>query len=488
MLNGINTKLYRASNVLKVMSYWKALFSSVMNIISQQLVVVHNYEARPRDRLILEKLLRLCWCNSLPDELLSKRQLKIMRQMVQKFVGNVASRQMLFQCSRPGCVGGAACRTANVEIASRLCGIVLFSRRPVDPTISRWWKCTPLLRVVGCGVCLHALWPRGCPRKRNKGRGRGALPQDLLQGGNDDEHWHVLHDWRSERTWEFFNVGITGCVMVLVLTCLQSGHRIMAWVMSRDGIPARSSRPFKTLGDLELKKKSKPEALLEFFAPSSSPVWSALSEGCMNLHDRGRAAEHWCCVVAYHQGSFKDVIVMIWQNQLPVLAHIWAKLVELLLSWPQRLLLLLSDHDEIRRLVARTFPFLCKCCMPRGVEALQRDCPSEEATLAYDKKVLAKELAWQLDLSIFDREVSHACAKTHIEAANGKAPSFENVATTQFGKEVWQQFAAAVGGPPKRGQGRPQIQYKKRLRYDAWNAYVAANPCGGQKTSRPDIC
>ena len=267
----------------------------------------------------------------------------------------------------------------------------------------------------------------------------------------------------------------------MILNSLKPAHRIMAWIMSRDGIPTRCSRPFRALGDLELRKKSKPETLLEFFTPCSSPVWSALSDGCMGFHE-SRAADHWRCFQAYHRGSQQAGVLKIWQSQLPVLVHIWSRLVELLLSWPQRLLLLLSESADVRRSVAQVFPNLKKCCVPRGVHALHSSCATEAQTLAYDKKVLVQELSWQLDLSIFDRETSHAATKHHIQACNGRAPSFENVAEAQVGKEVWQHFSAAAGHGEKlkRKAGRPKNVTEKRLRYDAWNAYVAANKPAGR--------
>ena len=213
-LHSMNTKLFRANNVLRVMSYWKALYLSVMGILAESLVIVHNYDRREHHRALLEALLRLVWCDTLPDELLPKKKIKVMRSAMESFVGNVASTQILFQCSRPGCKGGVACRSAALNRARSLITVLLFSRRPVDPSISRWWKCTPLLRVVCIGLCLHGLLSRACPRKSR--RAAGAL-QHGEEGEANDDAWHAAHNWRCDRTWEFFNAGDTCCNLQVIL-------------------------------------------------------------------------------------------------------------------------------------------------------------------------------------------------------------------------------------------------------------------------------
>eukprot|EP00959_Pyramimonas_sp_CCMP1952_P019333 408813-Pyramimonas_sp.AAC.1 len=104
--------------------------------------------------------------------------------------------------------------------------------------------------------------------------------------------------------------------------------------------------------------------------------------------------------------------------------------------------MLLSPSEEKRKNVAAEFWNLKRCCIPRGLKALHTKLSDERNLLSYEFKILAEELAWQTDLSIFDREVSHARVKADIESANGNAPGFEHLAHTSFGKDVWMHFAA----------------------------------------------
>ena len=98
--------------------------------------------------------------------------------------------------------------------------------------------------------------------------------------------------------------------------------------------------------------------------------------------------------------------------------------------------------------------------------------------LGYEAEWVVTEFAWQLDLSIFDGKVSHARTGSHIERATGHAPQFENVCHAHFGKDVRMIVVAdLVAACPSstRSVGRPRNPRAKRLRYDAWNAYVAEN-------------
>ena len=484
-INGINTKLYRTSHVLGVSSYWTKLYASVMTLVEAQLVIVHNYEPRNQDRLLAEQILRLTWCNGMPDELLSKCRVRVKNAALQVLVGNWASQQFLYRCRNEGCRGGVECRQHAVTHSSRLLSRMLFSRRVVSPTISRWWKRTPLIRIVGLGLCCHGLWPRACPRTATRLRGQpphaAVRVEDVDQfEANDDEHWHAIHNFRCQRTWDFFHESATAFTLMLVLLSLSFAHKVMAWAMSRDGMPARCKQPFRTLeGVLRERhdKRPKPEVMLEFFDPRSSPVWSALADGSMSMHET-RGPTFWRAAVVFHRGSTADAIRTIWRSVLPALALMWLKVAVLTLSWPWRLLLLLSADPTVRETVAREFHGLLLCCVPRGIKALFQAFAGGDwrQLLCYECKVIVQEPAWQLDLSIFDREMSHASTQSHIERANGAAPKFENICHAQFGKEVMQHFKSEQAPPPQtQGPGRPSNQRQKRLRYDSWNAYVSAN-------------
>ena len=477
-VNNMHVHLYRTSHVLSVSSYWAQLYTMVTGMVHELLVVVHNYAPNAQHAGVARQVLRLAWCDGLPDEMISGRRKKVMDETLRVFVGNWASETMLYLCPRQGCEGGAACRAHAVAHATQLLSRLLFSRKPVEPTVSRWWKCMPLTRVVLLGVAVHSLWARACPRRA---RGANHAPPAAAEGHLDprdqqeDEHWRAIHNYRCERTWQYFQASDTAVTPLLVLSSLSPAHQIMAWVLARGGVPSRTKREFCGVQTAALTNaKPKPEVLLEFFGPATSPIWSALHAGSTVLLTP-HAQPYWQAVVDYHRGSFQACVLLIWQSYLPSLVRIWWRMVTLARGWPQRLLLLLSDNEATRQRVAREFMCLKPCCVPRGVKALHESTRSLEDLLSYETKVLVQELAWQLDLSIFDREVSHARTKAHVEASNGHALGFESVVLAHFGKEVWQHFAAdARPGAQTLTRGRPKSHVKRR-RYDAWNAYVATN-------------
>eukprot|EP00959_Pyramimonas_sp_CCMP1952_P246476 5151852-Pyramimonas_sp.AAC.1 len=201
-MGSIRAALYRASHVLKVSSYWSTLYSSVMRLISDELVIVHAHTRTQHYRDTAEQILRNTWCNGLPDDMLSKRRRRTKDECLRVFVGNWASKQMLYWRRRPGCAGGEARRTAAVDHAKKLVARLLFSRCSAVPSISRWWKCTPLMRIICLGIAFHALWPRSCPNQAAQ-----AAPQ--AGDAARDDLWHQVHNFRVKKTWDFFHASST---------------------------------------------------------------------------------------------------------------------------------------------------------------------------------------------------------------------------------------------------------------------------------------
>ena len=113
---------------------------------------------------------------------------------------------------------------------------------------------------------------------------------------------------------------------------------------------------------------------------------------------------------------------------------------------------------ELREQVAGEFFTLRSCCSPRGVKALHESLRTPGDLFSAEKQAVVEELSWQLDLTIFDREVSHARTKSFVDLGGGKVPALEAVTMAQLGREIWQHHVA-MGGP---AWGRPETAAKHR--------------------------
>eukprot|EP00959_Pyramimonas_sp_CCMP1952_P280298 5859461-Pyramimonas_sp.AAC.1 len=74
----------------------------------------------------------------------------------------------------------------------------------------------------------------------------------------------------------------------------------MAWVMARDGVAGKIGHQaeFKSKESQDLgKKQQKPDVMLEYFDPESSPTWVALAHGSSTFQPPHDA--HWQCVLEY---------------------------------------------------------------------------------------------------------------------------------------------------------------------------------------------
>ncbi len=66
-MDSVHTKIYRASHVLAVSTYWSALYASTMKVVKDSLVVVHSMDQSPHHAQVAEQILDICWCCSMPD-------------------------------------------------------------------------------------------------------------------------------------------------------------------------------------------------------------------------------------------------------------------------------------------------------------------------------------------------------------------------------------------------------------------------------------
>ena len=279
----------------------------------------------------------------------------------------------------------------------------------------------------------------------------------------------------------FLQAGSTLRTLLLVLRSVGFAQHVMAWILSRDGLASSRLNSGGLRDAPRLPKdaipKTKLESMLEFFDPTRSPSWKALADAAATLQPEGSV--YWDSVLEFNRAGHQTGILKIWQNFLPCLAHLLLKVCAVSLRYPWRLILTLSPDMELRARIAQEFYNLSPCCLPRGLKPFHDSLTRPEDVLTVEARAIITELMWQTDLSIFDREVGHSNTRAHIEAANGKTPTFENVCLARFGKEVWQQFkhlesSLQTPAPPPK-LGRPPSDRVKRRRYDAWNAYVEHN-------------
>ena len=91
------------------------------------------------------------------------------------------------------------------------------------------------------------------------------MDQDTLFEGNQNDHGRAVHNYRCASMCDYFRCVHTVGHLLLVLLSLSFAHNIMARIVPRDGMPARSKHTFRVhevVGASSMK--SKPEVLVEF--------------------------------------------------------------------------------------------------------------------------------------------------------------------------------------------------------------------------------
>ena len=151
---------------------------------------------------------------------------------------------------------------------------------------------------------------------------------------------------------------------------------------------------------------SRAEHVIGFFSDSLSPVRLALEDSTALL-DPNLFAKTWA-VCRRFSCNEEALLKQIWETVFPMASTIWW-LVEIKVrqAFPYKLVLLASDREAERKKVADEFAALEMCCCPRGIRAWRQSIASADTCLQHESQVLARELAAQLDLSIFDTEVIH---------------------------------------------------------------------------------
>ena len=221
--------------------------------------------------------------------------------------------------------------------------------------------------MVLLGVSLHNLWPRSAPRciRRQAPAAEGEGPPNV-DGPQTEDAWHALHSFRVRKTFDFFQRGNLVCTLVLLLQSMQPAYVCMAWMMKHLGVDA-ACNPDEPGTALPVDRKLKPDVLVHFVHPDTSPVLAAVVHGTRLVVDRGQ----WPALWAFNRGPESDLIREIWQAVLPTLSTLAVRVLDMLRGWPLRLVLLLGPDSALADVVAKEFSSTCMCCLPRGLHSLR---------------------------------------------------------------------------------------------------------------------
>ena len=283
--------IYRVAHVLKVGTYWAALLQASRQVAAAALVIVHDKSPPAASHTsVAEHVLFIALGDGSPLELWPKALRRKYDMLLQVFCGDWSTDTVRYTCRTNDCPGGARCRAAALQEISQVLAECVF-RRVQIPSLSRWWKFTPMAQQILLGCALHNLWGRAAP-KHVKGAVASQLDTvaqplgDEVEG--DENAWRDLHSWRVSRTCEFFSQPDTVSHLVVVLQSLRPAHAVMAWIMKHT-----SQRPSDA-------KQHKLAAVRQFVEPATSPVFKALARGrslarygslgcCLGILQRARA-------------------------------------------------------------------------------------------------------------------------------------------------------------------------------------------------------
>ena len=130
----------------------------------RNLVILHNSPAPdPRHEKVAADIVRLTLGNGLDDKYLKPHVKAAMATVLTTFSGDWTGHAVTHRCCVPLCPGGKTCRQRTIDNLTVILTKVLFSHKVQIPAVSRWWKCTPIMRHILLGVSLHNLWPSAAP-------------------------------------------------------------------------------------------------------------------------------------------------------------------------------------------------------------------------------------------------------------------------------------------------------------------------------------
>ena len=474
--------LFRAANVLRHSTYWIGLIQAISRKIAADIVVVHEDNVdQARHTRIAETILRLTLCQGQAVEKLPKPVQQLFNKILQCLRGDWTMTSLQYTCRRHGCTGGADCKQLAINDFISMIAAALFQRKVVIPAVNKWFKCTPIVRVILLGTALHNLFGQIAPRDWRPPRGVNAELANAGLGVGDasDDNWHAIFAWRVRKSFEFFSLPSTSSKMILLLMCMEFPQNVMRWLMLWESSTRRGRKISQPNNPAT---KSRRQVVLEFVEHDSSPICIELARGWAALNDEA----YWECYFAFSPLPRYAAIREIWGEILPMLARLHTRCFYYICSWPLRAVLFLSQKSDQRETAATAFSNLHECCTPRGITALRAQVRFGVPADCFAPAVLAcmEEFAATADLTNFDKEVDHAQVGEMLKAAHGHTPAFETVAEGYLGSSAGFDHARLKQAPPRAKRGRPRKAPKcKNKATSSWHAYLAANPPTCEKSA-----
>ena len=463
--------LFRAANVLQVGTYWQSLLSATKAILKSSVVVLHHSApADPAHQAVARHLLELTLGAGLPWNDIAPQRKETIEYVIEVFSGCWTSERVTFRCQDADCEGGAACQQRAVDKMLWVVSRAIFGSRPQIPSLSRWWKFTPITRQVLLGTALHGLWGRSAPKQLQRAAVHHAWG-DVVDNGNaapvarqdapDGSMWRDLHSARVSKTFDYFTRGDTVPLLITILQTLRPAHVVMSWMMKHLSKDSRTPRH---------------EALQQFVNPGTSPAWRAFALATELLSDRA----HWCALWAYNRKSESAAIGDIWMAMLPAASLLFVRAILATESYPLQLLRVLDGDRAVAAAAAGAFYQCRACCLPAGLHILHGSLSNAQDAESPWFKEICREIAGQLDLANFERELDHSRMRHALQACQGKPCVYRRAAAMHMCQEVGLRHKWTwMCDKPAKLRGRPPAVDKvncKRCRFDGWNAYVKKAP------------
>ena len=322
--------LYRAAHVLSVSTYWSELIKRTHTWMQDEknFVITHTDDGNEVLARAAGHILDLTLGEGLPMDKHSHEMVNLREELLRHFTGNWSSASTVrYRCYREGCGGGDECRSAAVRHAMGMLYRSVYARKVQIPSVSRWWKCQPLMRQVLLGVCLHRMWPQNAPTGVKQTRRLPPAPvvdhdaedaphEPAVDGGD----WHWLHGFRVQRTSQYLCLPDTAANLIVSLRACVPATMVKAWLMDRESDQKRLKPPAAGGGPDEAVQARRIASFIEFLDPAKSPVTRAWAEGTKMLQDDNA---EWDSLSLFSPTADSQWTMEIWSGVVPALAHLW---------------------------------------------------------------------------------------------------------------------------------------------------------------------
>ena len=111
-----------------------------------------------------EKTLRLTLCEGKPLDELTTRTVQLYNRILHHFQGDWTMKSLQYRCRTHGCVGSANCKQLAINHTTAIIISTLFRRKVQVLCGNKWYKCTPVIRLVLLGTALHGIFAQVAPK------------------------------------------------------------------------------------------------------------------------------------------------------------------------------------------------------------------------------------------------------------------------------------------------------------------------------------